>query len=268
MTRRRSVTQAAEGSGIEDVEGAVWFGALQAGAFTAIKLMDFCGGQDDAAAVQQTANPLPAPPGIVEAATENLAREQLKREKDAAKAASAAAKLEAAEEKAAAKDRKKQEKARKQQEKEAKKFAAREEVARKQAAEAQKALDGQLWGAAEKGDAAAIERLVAEGASPNAKSGHFGAPAVVEAAINGHAGAVSALVRLGADPDARDSDGWTALMWTAYKDQVEIARALLAGGADRTLRATDGYWKGKTALEMAEKEGKAKVAALLRECGS
>ena len=37
-------------------------------------------------------------------------------------------------------------------------------------AEAQKALDGQLWIAAYKGDAAAIERLAAEGAAMLAQS--------------------------------------------------------------------------------------------------
>ena len=83
------------------------------------------------------------------------------------------------------------------------------------------------------------------------------------AALNGHAAAVSA--RLGAGVDARrPSDGWTALMIAAQYDYVECARALLAGGADRTLRATGGDWEGKTALEMAEQQGE--VAALLR-CG-
>ena len=131
-------------------------------------------------------------------------------------------------------------------------------------AEAQAALDGQLCEAAKKGDAAAIERLAAEGASPSAKKG--GWPAVVTAAVGGHAGAVSALARLGADLDARDDDdGCTALMRAALEGQVECARALLAGGADRTLRATGGGWKGKTALELAEEYGKAEVAALLRE---
>ena len=52
-------------------------------------------------------------------------------------------------------------------------------------------------------------------------------------------------------------------------DEVECARALLAGGADRTLRATGGNYeykyKGKTAVEIAEQRGKAELAALLRE---
>eukprot|EP01045_Picozoa_sp_COSAG04_P005670 COSAG04_NODE_266_length_18562_cov_11.848995_9_plen_47_part_00 len=46
---------------------------------------------------------------------------------------------------------------------------------------------------------------------------------------------------------------------------MECARALLAGGADRTLRPTGGPYAGKTALEIAEEEGQAEVAALLRE---
>ena len=125
------------------------------------------------------------------------------------------------------------------------------------------ALDGRLCAAAEEGDAAAIERLVAEGASPDAKNEH-GIPAVYSAAARGHAGAVSALARLGADLDARGDRGWTALMNAAQWGRVECARALLAGGADRTVRATAGCWKGKTALEIAEAEREAEVAALLR----
>ena len=131
-------------------------------------------------------------------------------------------------------------------------------------AEAQKALDGQLWEAARDGDIVAIERLAAEGASPNAKK--YGDPAVWWAARMGHAGAVSALVRLGADLDARTSaTGLTALMAAALWGQSECARALLEGGADRTLRTTGAYRKGKTALQIAEKRGQAEVAALLRE---
>ena len=133
-------------------------------------------------------------------------------------------------------------------------------------AEAQAALDGRLVDAARQGDAAAIERLAAEGASPNAKGGYDGSfPAVWVAVEKGHAGAVSALVRLGADLDARGV-GLTGLMWAASDGQVECARALLAGGADRTLRATGPAWaEGKTALELAEWRDNAEVAALLRE---
>ncbi len=132
-----------------------------------------------------------------------------------------------------------------------------------QAAFEQAALDERLHDAARNGDAAAIERLAAEGASPDAKK--YAEPAVYRAAINGHAGAVSALARLGADLDARVRDGKTALMAAAFYGKVECARALLAGGADRTLRATGDGHRGKTALDLAEAGGYAEVAALLRE---
>ena len=60
-------------------------------------------------------------------------------------------------------------------------------------AKARADLDKQVWMAAYKGDVAAIERLAAEGASPDAKSEH-GEPAVYTAALRGYAGPVSAPV--------------------------------------------------------------------------
>ena len=57
------------------------------------------------------------------------------------------------------------------------------------------ALAGQLYEAASAGNVAAIERLAAQGASPDAKDA-LGWPAVYVAAVMGHAGAVSALVYL------------------------------------------------------------------------
>ena len=124
------------------------------------------------------------------------------------------------------------------------------------------AQDKQLWEAAKDGDAAAIERLAAEGVSPNATSA-VGMPAVYRAAVNGHVAAVKALVQLGADLDARDRYGQTALMGAAYNGQVECVRALLDAGADRTLRATGGSEQGKTALEIAKEGGEEGVAEML-----
>ena len=48
-------------------------------------------------------------------------------------------------------------------------------------AEEQHALDERLWSAAEGGNAAAVVRLAAEGASANAEGGDLGEPAVVAA---------------------------------------------------------------------------------------
>eukprot|EP01045_Picozoa_sp_COSAG04_P000337 COSAG04_NODE_7_length_45988_cov_220.188869_22_plen_284_part_00 len=131
----------------------------------------------------------------------------------------------------------------------------------------------ELCAAARAGDAAAIERLAGEGASPDAKD-EQGWPAVCRAAWEAHTAAVEALLRLGADPNATTEDGTTALMYAAVEGQAACARLLLEAGADAALRATGGDWEGKTALEVAEdlkswnseetNRGKAKVAALLR----
>ena len=125
--------------------------------------------------------------------------------------------------------------------------------------------------AAGKGYCDVVSALVRLGADVNATHPESGATALIRAAQEGRAGivevllspdaspaglpAVSALMRLGPDLDARTSLGMTALMTAAFHGQVECARALLVGGADRTLRAAGGDWKGKTALEIAEKEG-------------
>eukprot|EP01046_Picozoa_sp_COSAG06_P044396 COSAG06_NODE_5975_length_3174_cov_8.128130_2_plen_309_part_00 len=150
-------------------------------------------------------------------------------------------------------------------------------------------LNPQLVEAAEAGDVAAIERLAGEGASPDAKRGD-GIPAVYMAAYKEHTAAVEALLRLGADPDAAepdyggtalmsaardehaeivaallrggavvdavDGDGVTAFMGAARCTQAECARLLLEAGADASLRATGGYYEGKTALEAAEERAK------------
>ena len=100
-------------------------------------------------------------------------------------------------------------------------------------------MDKQLYDAAMKGDAAAIERLAAEGASPDAKD---------------------------------DEDGMTALMHVALNGQVECVRALLDAGADRTLRCTafgTRGWsrQGKTALEISGEGRGQLVRTFLEERG-
>jgi len=121
----------------------------------------------------------------------------------------------------------------------------------------------QFCKAAVAGDAAAIERLAGEGASPDAKN-EDGTPAVCGAAWKGHTAAVEALLRLGADPNATTKSGATALMYAAAYGNAECARLLLEAGIDATLRATGGNAEGKTALELAEGNNHAEVAALLR----
>ena len=166
------------------------------------------------------------------------------------------------------------------------------------------ALDRRLCGAARKrkGGAMAVERLVSEGASPDAQD-WCGKPAVYLAAAHGTAEAVAALARHGADLEATggsldetalgaaarlgrpgtmeellhaaaninaaDRNGMTALMWTASKGEPEHAKILLDRGANLTLRNNQGM----TALQISKKtdtldaktrKGRPRVAALLR----
>ena len=166
------------------------------------------------------------------------------------------------------------------------------------------ALDRRLCGAARKrkGGATAVERLVAEGANPDAQD-WCGKPAVYLAAAHGTAEAVAALARHGADLEATggsldetalgaaarlgrpgtmeellhaaaninaaDRNGMTALMWTASKGEPEHAKILLDRGANLTLRNNQGM----TALQISKKtdtldaktrKGRPRVAALLR----
>ena len=57
-----------------------------------------------------------------------------------------------------------------------------------------------------------------------------------------------------------DNDGWTPLMVASAKGKPEVVRVLLAAGADKDLRNSDG----KTALDIAIERKKDACAALLR----
>ena len=96
----------------------------------------------------------------------------------------------------------------------------------------------ELWDAADSGRLPDVQRLLTEGASPDAKAGKYGYPALGQAAENGHLDVVKALVRAGAKLEAPDSDARTALMWAAGEgrhDCVErrLGAPLLAGHLPR-----------------------------------
>ena len=59
----------------------------------------------------------------------------------------------------------------------------------------------------------------------------------------------------------QQNDGVTALHIAAYYGYLAIAKRLLEGGADWTLKNIDG----KTALDIARQYGKSEVVALLSE---
>ncbi len=91
------------------------------------------------------------------------------------------------------------------------------------------------------------------------------AGALAEAAMRGDAAAVTALLGRGADANAAQGDGMTALHWAADKDHADIAKALLAGGANVRATTRPGAY---TPPHLAARRGHAAVAALLLDGGA
>jgi len=151
-----------------------------------------------------------------------------------------------------------------------------------------------LFAAIRRGAAGDVERLVARGASPNARDAQ-GIPALMAAALFADADMMELLLKRGADPNLADESGATALMWSmpdrakvqrlvdrgaavdarsesgrtallvaaSYPGTVDVLRLLLARGAD--LRAQDRA--GTTALALAVRSADVDVVRFLVERG-
>jgi hypothetical protein len=106
-------------------------------------------------------------------------------------------------------------------------------------------------------DVAALERVVRQGANPNARD-TFGDAVLLDVREPAMA---AALLRLGADPNVRHrDDADTPLIRAARMGNGELVRVLLAAGAD-VHAAMAG---GATALAEAQRGGHEDVVALLR----
>ena len=120
------------------------------------------------------------------------------------------------------------------------------------------AVDGRatpLTQAAWGGDVALVEALLARGAD----LARDGGPALFSAANAGKDAVVAALLAHGVPADVPNADGWTALMAAAWQDQLDVARRLLAAGANPDHRDA----RGKSVLEWARESQKRAVVELL-----
>ena len=110
-----------------------------------------------------------------------------------------------------------------------------------------------LINAAGRGDAAAVQALLAKGADVNAmRSGSNDATPLIMASLNGHLDVVQALIAKGADVNAkRNSNGATALMLASQFGHLDVVQALLANGADVNAKDSTGW----TALMAASQDG-------------
>lgn len=115
--------------------------------------------------------------------------------------------------------------------------------------------------AAGNGHTPVVRVLLEHGADVNAldKGGYS---ALMVAGANGYVDTVQLLLERGAAVDMQDrSMGWSALIWAAKEGEIDVVRLLLAAGARRDLH--DG--EGMTALDWAQREQRTAVAALLRD---
>jgi hypothetical protein len=110
-------------------------------------------------------------------------------------------------------------------------------------------------------DLAALERVVRQGANPNALDA-FGDPVLLDVREPEMA---AALIRLGANVDVRDrDDGDTPLIRAARMGITDLVRVLLAAHADVHARSK----QGETALSVALANDRGDVVALLKAAGA
>jgi ankyrin repeat protein len=159
------------------------------------------------------------------------------------------------------------------------------------------AAENTLLDAAERGDRAAVTRLLTKGANPNTpgpdgttaimyaaangdvelvraliKGGanvkltnQFGTSALTEAAIIGSAPIIDLLLKAGADPNTKNPEGETALMAVARSGKVDAAKRLLEAGADVNAKENFG---GQTALMWAAAQSQSEMVKLLAASGA
>src|SRR5881394_2150410 len=97
--------------------------------------------------------------------------------------------------------------------------------------------DQALIGAAEKGDLAAVERLIREGASVMARDNR-GRTALLAATHGNHAGVARVLIAAGADVNAKDDIQDSPFLYAGAEGRVEILKMTLA---QADLKSTNRY---------------------------
>jgi len=125
-------------------------------------------------------------------------------------------------------------------------------------------LNEQMWEAVRRGDAAEVTALLDKGADVNAKF-RYGATALFKAAERGHVEVAKILLARGADVTVKDTFyGATAMTWALDNGHIEIVRLLLekdASSVEDVLQ--NGVSEGNVALvEMALAKGGAKPETL------
>jgi uncharacterized protein len=122
--------------------------------------------------------------------------------------------------------------------------------------------DTELHAAAASDDAAAISKLIARGATIDARD-HNGATALLVATQRNRINAAKALIEAGADVNARDNINDSPYLYAGARGHLEILNMTLAHGAD--LKSTNRF--GGTALIPASERGHVETVRTLVEAG-
>ncbi|HUI54117.1 MAG TPA: ankyrin repeat domain-containing protein [Bryobacteraceae bacterium] len=88
---------------------------------------------------------------------------------------------------------------------------------------------------------------------------------LADAAMEGNRGAIQSLLKQNADINGAQGDGMTALHWAAFRDDLELAKALLAAGADVKAATRVG---AITPLYLAGTNGDAAMIEALLKAGA
>jgi len=122
------------------------------------------------------------------------------------------------------------------------------------------AMNEQLIGAAERGDTAAVLRLLEQGGDVDARDARGRTP-VMAATHGNHVGTVRALIQAGANVNIRDARQDNVLLYAGAEGLLDILRLAITAGADT--RITNRF--GGTALIPAAERGHVEVVRELLE---
>jgi ankyrin repeat protein len=118
-----------------------------------------------------------------------------------------------------------------------------------------------LMRAALDGNTEKVKELIQQGADINQRD-DIGRTALMFAVINSHYETMRVLLECGADVNAESNKGGTALMGAASDGDLRMVQALLDGGAHVHARLRE---TNESAVTLAEKNGHAEIAQLLRQ---
>ena len=122
-----------------------------------------------------------------------------------------------------------------------------------------------LVAAAYSGHSEVVELLLKSGADPNLSEDSEGFTPLMSAATNGHHGAVKLLLDAGARVDETDSGGYTALLYAVGKGHQEVARILIPVSRAIDVRSKKNGW---TALMHAAVRGDVEILRSLLAAGA